>query len=151
MTPFLARLKTCETGAGCVGYLLAKGDADGSWRITDKEWNDHDLVGSCDTPEAMIPCLIDHLEAWKKRQREAVKRNMDLIDRSQPPRGARPTWKAREKVMEREALKRAERSADRVLAAVASVARHHGWPVAPYAGPWVDLVVPGVLEVKGAA
>ena len=151
MTPFAVRLPTMMPGAGKVGYLYAKGLADGSWRITDKELGKHELVGQCDTPEAMIPRLRDHLEAWCKEQAAIVEHNLGIIDRQQPPGGARPTWKTSERVKERENYKRAIASAARVLQAIASVAHAHGWPIDGYTGPLLDLAAPGVLVEKVAA
>lgn len=149
MTPFAVRLPTKMDGAGKIGYLYVKGMEDGSWRITDKELGIHDLVGECDTPSAMVPRLRDHLEAWCKEQREIVAHNLRVIDRNPPPRGARPTWKAGERVKERVQLDRAIASAGRVLQAVASVAHRHGWPIEGYDGPILDLAAPGVLVEQG--
>ncbi len=145
MTPFAVRLPTMMSGTGKIGYLYAKGNSDGSWRITDKELGKHDLVGECEFPGAMIPRLRDHLEAWCKEQDGIVKHNLGIIDREPPPRGARKTWKTSQRVQEREALQRALASAARVLQAVASVAHKHGWPVEGYDGPLLDLAAPGVL------
>lgn len=145
LRPFAVRLQTRMEGPGRIGYLYAKGNADGSWRITEKELGEHQLVGQCDTPEAMIPRLRDHLDAFCQAQREIVARNLAIIDREPPPRGARKTWKTSEKVREREALKRAIASAARVLQAIASVAHRHGWPIEGYDGPLLDLDAPGVL------
>lgn len=150
MTPFAVRLPTMMAGAGKIGYLYAKGNADGSWRITDKELGDHELVGECDSPEAMIPRLRDHLEAWCKEQAGIVEHNLGVLSRAPDRRqGFRPNWKAREIQVEREALKRALASAARTLQAVASVAHKHGWPVDGYDGPMLDLAAPGVLVERG--
>jgi hypothetical protein len=152
MTPFAVRLPTVMAGAGKVGYLYAKGEADGSWRITDKELGKHELVGACDTPEAMIPRLRDHLEAWCGEQAAIVAHNLGVLDRAPERRqGFRPGWKAREYQIEREALKRSLASAARVLQAIASVAQRHGWPIIGYDGPLLDLTAAGVLVERDPA
>jgi hypothetical protein len=150
MSPFAARLPTMMSGTGKIGYLYAKGEADGSWRITDKELSKHELVGACDSPDAMIPRLRDHLEAWCNEQAKIVEHNLIVLDRSPERRhGFRPGWKVKERQIEREALKRAIVSAGRVLQAVASVAQAHGWPIDGYYGPILDLTEPGVLVERG--
>ena len=145
MTPFSVRLPTVMGAIGKIGYLYAKGEADGSWRITDRELGSHEIVGACDTPEALIPRLRDHLDSWCKEQAEIVAHNLAVIERNPPPRGARKTWKAGQRVQERESLKRALASAARVLQAVASVAKANGWPVEGYCGEFLEIAGAGLL------
>ncbi len=146
MTPFAVRLPTMMSGCGKIGYIYAKGNADGSWRITDKELGNHELVGECDSPGAMIPRLKDHLEAWCKEQAAIVAHNRRVLRKAPERRqGFRDGWKAKAYREDREALKRAVVSAGRVLQAVASVASRHGWPIEGYDGPLLDLAAPGVL------
>lgn len=150
MKAWAVRIPTRLSGNGQrAGYLYAKAQADGSWRITDKELGHHDLVGSCDTPEAMIPRLRDHLAAWVQEQEAIVAHNLKILAR-EPARipGFRPDRKTREISKERNALHRARHSAQVVLQAIASVAKANGWPIDGYDGPLLDLTAPGVLVEK---
>lgn len=146
MTPFSVRLPTQMGGVGKIGYLYVKGEAAGSWRITDRELGRHELVGACDTPAALVPRLRDHLEAWCAEQVATSRHNLAVLDRAPERRaGFRPGWKAKERLIERAAITRALSSAGRVLQVVASVAAHHGWPVEGYDGPRLSLSEAGVL------
>lgn len=145
--PFIMRFSNHEQAVGKIGYFLVKGEEDGSWRVTDKEYGNHEIVGSCDTPEALMPRVIDYLNEWMEEQRRAYRHNVAILDRAPERRiGFRPGWKKAEYAKDRHQLAKAEKSHHRVIQVVATVLRAKGWPTAPYDGPFLadDEVIAGL-------
>lgn len=135
MRPFIARFANKEQGVGKVGYFLVKGDADGSWRVTDKNYGDHEIVGACDTPDALMPRVMDYLHGWIAEQERIFHGNVSSIQAAPETKpGFRKGWKTAALAHDRGQLARAKKSHDRVVQVVASVLSHNGWPVGPFDG-----------------
>ena len=149
MKPFLLRFANKEPSAGRIGYFLVKGEEDGSWRVTDREYGHHEIVGACDTPEALMPRVLDHLNEWLEEQRAVNRHNVGVLDRAPERRqGFRLGWKKAEYAKDRLQLERSEKSHRRVIQAVATILAAKGWPTAPYDGPLLseDAVISSLAQ-----
>ncbi len=128
LSDLIVRVPVMDGGAGKVGYMLAVGKPDGSWRITEKEYGVHDLVAMCDTPEAFFPALRDYYEKWYAEQKAQSDLNVAIV-KSWPDRrpGWRPGWKAKELAVEARQLDRTRRLHVRLLHGAASRFVAAGW------------------------
>ena len=128
--PLTLRFPTREDGHGKVGYLLVRGDPSGAWRITTKDYDEHDLVASCDLPEALLPAVRDHMTTWLMEMFRLYRANVEAVSKCPAQRpGFRADWRERAINDDRRQWARACRSARRTYCEIVRGLRAAGWPV----------------------
>ncbi len=124
----LIRIPIREQGAGKTGYMLATGDAEGNWRVTEKDCGVHQLVASCDTPSAFRLALVDHVNAWLAEQETVYQYNLRVIASWPEVRpGWRHGWKAKERTKELAQMERARKSHRSLLEVIDERLTEAGW------------------------